>query len=89
VRTRLRSIANPRIIEDQQESSRVDASNGAARHVVETILVIEDCAPSMALTVAILSQAGYQVIQADSAERGLEMAFEAVPDVILMASACR
>ena len=51
---------------------------------METILVIEDCAPSMALTVAILSQAGYQVIEADSAERGLEMAFEDVPDVILM-----
>ena len=49
-----------------------------------TILVIEDSASSMALSVAILSQAGYQVIQAESAERGLEMAFECVPDAILM-----
>jgi two-component system cell cycle response regulator DivK len=51
---------------------------------VEKILVIEDCAPGMALTFAILSQAGYDVIQADSAERGLEIARENPPDLILM-----
>lgn len=51
---------------------------------MKKILVIEDSAPSMALIVAILSQAGYQPIEADSAERGLEIAREAAPDLILM-----
>ena len=55
-----------------------------AADVVETILVIEDSVPSMALTVAILSQAGYRAIEADSAERGLAIAREAAPDLILM-----
>lgn len=51
---------------------------------VEKILVIEDSAPGMALIVAILSQAGYEAIEAESAERGLALAFERMPDVILM-----
>ena len=51
---------------------------------MENILVIEDSAPSMALTVAILSQAGYHAIEADSAERGLAIARERTPDLILM-----
>ena len=38
----------------------------------------------MALSVAILSQAGYHVVTADSAERGLEIAHESAPDLILM-----
>ena len=51
---------------------------------MERILVIEDSASSMALTVAILSQAGYQAIEADSAERGLALARETAPDLILI-----
>jgi two-component system, cell cycle response regulator DivK len=57
---------------------------GSAENVVEKILVIEDSAPAMALAVAILSQAGYEPIEADSAERGLQIAREVAPDLILM-----
>lgn len=59
-------------------------SGGPKKDVVEKILVIDDSAPSMALAVAILSQAGYCAIEADSAERGLQIAREAAPDLILI-----
>jgi CheY-like chemotaxis protein len=49
-----------------------------------TILVIEDNLSNMLLTSAVLRRAGYSVLQADGAERGIELAHSAKPAVILM-----
>jgi two-component system cell cycle response regulator DivK len=48
------------------------------------ILVIEDSPVNMALTVAILQNAGHSVLQADRAGVGLEMARRLQPDLVLM-----
>ena len=48
------------------------------------ILVIEDSPVNMALTVAILQNAGHSVLQADRAGLGLEMARSLQPDLVLM-----
>jgi len=48
------------------------------------ILVIEDSPVNMALTVAILENAGHTILQADHAVEGLEMARDAQPDLVLM-----
>ena len=48
------------------------------------ILVIEDSPVNMALTVAILQNAGYEVLQADSAGNGIDMARDEQPDLVLM-----
>ena len=48
------------------------------------ILVIEDSPINMALTVAILHNAGHIALQADSAGMGLDMARTEQPDLILM-----
>ncbi|HMC16634.1 MAG TPA: response regulator [Albitalea sp.] len=48
------------------------------------ILVIEDSPVNMALTVAILQNAGHSVLQADRAGLGLEMARNLQPDLVLM-----
>ena len=48
------------------------------------ILVIEDSPVNMALTVAILQNAGHSVLQADRAGLGLEMARDLQPDLVLM-----
>lgn len=48
------------------------------------ILVIEDSPVNMALTVAILENAGHQILQADHASAGLEMARREQPDLVLM-----
>jgi two-component system cell cycle response regulator DivK len=48
------------------------------------ILVIEDSPVNMALTVAILQNAGHAVLQADGAASGLEVAREQQPDLVLM-----
>lgn len=48
------------------------------------ILVIEDSPVNMALTVAILENAGHAVLQADHAARGLELARLELPDLVLM-----
>ena len=48
------------------------------------ILVIEDSPVNMALTVAILQNAGHSVLQADRAGIGLEMARAQQPDLVLM-----
>ncbi len=50
----------------------------------EKILVIEDNAMNMQLTVDLLEAAGYAVIQAETAEKGIELAKTEVPDLILM-----
>ena len=48
------------------------------------ILVIEDSPVNMALTVAILENAGHTVLQADHAMIGIELARTERPDLILM-----
>jgi two-component system cell cycle response regulator DivK len=48
------------------------------------ILVIEDSPVNMALTVAILENAGHAVLQADHAAQGLQLAREERPDLVLM-----
>ena len=48
------------------------------------ILVIEDSPVNMALTVAILQNAGHSVLQAERAGLGLEMARDLQPDLVLM-----
>ncbi|WP_280152546.1 response regulator [Piscinibacter sp. XHJ-5] len=48
------------------------------------ILVIEDSPVNMALTVAILENAGHTVLQADHAVEGLEVARREQPDLVLM-----
>ena len=48
------------------------------------ILVIEDSPVNMALTVAILENAGHAVLQADHAVQGLALARSEQPDLVLM-----
>ena len=48
------------------------------------ILVVEDSPVNMALTVAILENAGHSVLQADHAEQGLAIACAEQPDLVLM-----
>lgn len=48
------------------------------------ILVVEDSPVNMALTVAILENAGHSVLQADHAEEGIEIARQEQPDLVLM-----
>jgi two-component system cell cycle response regulator DivK len=48
------------------------------------ILVIEDSPVNMALTVAILENAGHTVLQADHAMTGIELARAEQPDLVLM-----
>lgn len=48
------------------------------------VLAIEDNAANMRLTVFLLEKAGHQVLQATSAEAGLQLARERHPDLIVM-----
>ncbi|WP_372524621.1 response regulator [Piscinibacter sp.] len=48
------------------------------------ILVIEDSPVNMALTVAILESVGNIVLQAETGLRGIELARQEQPDIILM-----
>jgi two-component system, cell cycle response regulator DivK len=48
------------------------------------ILVVEDSPVNMALTVAILENAGHTILQADHAAEGIEMARSEQPDLVLM-----
>jgi two-component system cell cycle response regulator DivK len=48
------------------------------------ILVIEDSPVNMALTVAILENAGHTILQADHAAEGMETARREQPDLVLM-----
>lgn len=48
------------------------------------ILVIEDNAINMKLTVALLERVGHEVLQATDAEKGVRMAREQLPQLILM-----
>jgi len=50
----------------------------------EKILVIEDTPVNMELVTDLLEVAGYQVIQAETAETGIERARAEAPDLILM-----
>ena len=49
-----------------------------------SILVIEDNPPNLELTVTLLEAAGFEVIQAATAELGINLAKENPPDLILM-----
>ncbi|GAB4557067.1 MAG: response regulator [Rhizobacter sp.] len=48
------------------------------------VLIIEDLPVNMLLMVAILERAGHQAIEAETAEAGIKLAREQLPDVILM-----
>lgn len=48
------------------------------------ILVVEDNAPNMKLTVLLLERDGHEILQATDAEEGLRLARERLPDLILM-----
>jgi two-component system cell cycle response regulator DivK len=49
-----------------------------------TVLVVEDNALNLKLVRDVLGHAGYQVLEAGDAERGIELAREERPDLILM-----
>jgi two-component system cell cycle response regulator DivK len=49
-----------------------------------TILIIEDNADNMTLTVLLLESAGYTVLSASDAEAGLLLAHSGQPDLVLM-----
>ncbi len=49
-----------------------------------SILVIEDTPSNLELTVTLLEAAGFEVIQAATAELGIDLAKENPPDLILM-----
>lgn len=48
------------------------------------ILIIEDNPLNMELATDLLSVAGYEVLQATTAERGIQLARSVLPDLILM-----
>lgn len=48
------------------------------------ILIIEDNPLNMELAADLLSVAGYEVLQATTAERGIQLAQSVLPDLILM-----
>lgn len=48
------------------------------------ILIVEDNAPNMKLTVLLLEREGHEVLQATDAEEGLRLASGNLPDLILM-----
>ena len=48
------------------------------------ILIIEDNPLNMELATDLLSAAGYEVLQATTAERGIQVAMSLLPDLILM-----
>lgn len=49
-----------------------------------TVLVVEDNALNLKLVRDVLGHAGYRVLEAGDAERGLELARDGAPDLILM-----
>jgi CheY-like chemotaxis protein len=49
-----------------------------------TVLVVEDNALNLKLVRDVLGRAGYRVIEADDAERGIALARDEAPDLILM-----
>ncbi len=50
----------------------------------EKVLVIEDNPMNMQLAVDLLEMAGYDALQAETAEKGIELAKAELPDLILM-----
>ena len=50
----------------------------------QTILVVEDSAMTMELVADLLEAAGFQVLKAETAERGISSAIDHQPDLILM-----
>ena len=50
----------------------------------QRILVIEDNAKNLKLVRDVLEYAGYDVVPAETGERGLELAAEMAPDLVLM-----
>jgi two-component system, cell cycle response regulator DivK len=50
----------------------------------ETVLVVEDNALNLKLVRDVLGHAGYRVLEAGDAERGIELARAETPDLILM-----
>ncbi len=50
----------------------------------EKVLVIEDNPMNMQLAVDLLEMAGYDAVQAETAEKGIELAKAELPDLILM-----
>src|SRR4051812_2533280 len=54
------------------------------RHEMSTILIVEDNATNMKLSVFLLESADYDVLMATTAEIGVAIAREQRPDLILM-----
>jgi two-component system cell cycle response regulator DivK len=50
----------------------------------QRVLVVEDNAKNLKLVSDVLGFAGYEVIAAESGERGVELAVEQAPDLVLM-----
>ena len=48
------------------------------------ILVVDDTTESRLLTVRLLERAGYSVLQTETGEKGIELAREQQPDLILL-----
>ncbi|MFZ1946328.1 MAG: ATPase, T2SS/T4P/T4SS family [bacterium] len=59
----------------------MDGSSGKVRH---TILCIDDDKVTLKVTERMLTAGGYEVIAADSGRKGLQVAREIVPDLILL-----
>jgi PAS domain S-box-containing protein len=72
---------------DQQGSAQLSVSSSGAREDEgsgATVLVVEDNGLNQKLITELLRRAGYRVLQAETAEEGIEKAKAKAPDLILM-----
>ena len=66
---------------------RALAEQGAApgvRHIVATILLVEDTPANLALATKLLHAAGHEVLTTETAAAGIAMARDRLPDLVLM-----
>jgi DNA-binding response OmpR family regulator len=52
--------------------------------MTQKILIVEDEAPLRSLLVKVMGEAGYEVLEADDGQKGLEVALQDHPDLILL-----
>jgi PAS domain S-box-containing protein len=68
----------------EEEDQNQYPSEGGDHASSTTILVVEDIELNMEVVTAFLKRAGYSVLQAESAEEGIQVATTEQPDLILM-----
>jgi DNA-binding response OmpR family regulator len=52
--------------------------------MAQKILIVEDEAPLRSLLVKVMSEAGFEVLEADDGQKGLDVALQDHPDLILL-----